>query len=315
MEKDEVKISFLDILLYKEGQKLHTDIFYKKKDTHQYLNFNSCHRRHTKENIPFTLARRICCIVSKPEIRNERLRELEGFLQKQNYPKKLISKGIKKAKSLTLTELRQTKDKSNKETALPLVITHNPKNPQIVARLKQDLKFLNNSARMKSILDKKNLIVSRRQPKNLKQYLTNAKFTSVISELKTVNQCKEARCGTCDIIITGHNITFKNGKKWEIKSSMSCKSRNVIYVIICVECNSFYVGQTEYLRNRVTLHREQINHERYRHLAVSEHLAQCSKGKFKIMPIYQCENMNRLFRESKEQNIINILQPDLNSRR
>ena len=53
-----------------------------------------------------------------------------------------------------------------------------------------------------------------------------------------------------------------------------------------------------------------MKHEKYRHLTVCEHLGHCSKGNFKIMPIYQCENMNRLFRENKKQEIINILQPD-----
>ena len=33
MEKHESKIPFLDVLVYKEGRKLHTDIFYKKTDT------------------------------------------------------------------------------------------------------------------------------------------------------------------------------------------------------------------------------------------------------------------------------------------
>ena len=33
MEKDESRIPFLDVLVYKEGRKLHTDIFYKKTDT------------------------------------------------------------------------------------------------------------------------------------------------------------------------------------------------------------------------------------------------------------------------------------------
>ena len=39
MEKHESKIPFLDVLVYMEGRKLHTVIFYKKTDTHQYLNF------------------------------------------------------------------------------------------------------------------------------------------------------------------------------------------------------------------------------------------------------------------------------------
>ena len=93
---------------------------------------------------------------------------------------------------------------------------------------------------------------------------------------------------------------------------MNCKSRDVIYIIICSNCGSEYIGTTENLRNRVTLHKQHVKHEEYRSLAVSEHLGKCSKGRFIIMPIYQCINTNRLTREAKEKHFINILEPDLN---
>ena len=109
-------------------------------------------------------------------------------------------------------------------------------------------------------------------------------------------------------------IYIYNGKTWHVKCSMNCKSRNIIYILICAKCRSFYVGQTENLRQRVTLHRQQINHEEYSHLAVSEHIRRCSNGNFQIMPIYQCDShSSRLTRELKERDIITILQPDLNS--
>lgn len=311
MEKSNEKLPFLDVLLYKDGKELHTDIFYKETDTHQYLNFNSCHPKHTKQNIPYSLARRICCIVSKQDVRKRRLIELQQYLEKQNYPRKIIMKGIEKATSLTEAELKTAKKTPQNNNALPLVITHNPNNLQIIGKIKQDMIFLNNSSKMKSILDNTTLIVSRRQPKSLKQYLTHAQYNSE-KPTKHVSKCNESRCGTCKVIITGNSITLKSGKTWEIKSPMDCKSKNVIYVITCCKCNSFYVGQTEHLRKRVTLHREQISHQEYRHLEVSKHLAQCNNGEFQIMPIYQCKNATRLFRETKEQEIIGFLKPDLN---
>jgi ribosomal protein L31 len=155
---------------------------------------------------------------------------------------------------------------------------------------------------MKSILDNTNFIISKHQPKNLKWYFTRAEFTSkeLLNQLdaRTVTSCEQPRCGTCKVIIPGKTITFKNERKWEVKTWMDCKSRNVIYAMICPKCRSFYTGQTEHLRKRVTVHKEQIHHERYRHLFVSEHIAKCNGGKFNIMPIYQCQNPNRLFRES-----------------
>ena len=74
VEYDNVKLPFLDVLVYKQNNKLNTDIFYKATDTNQYLNFNSCHPKHTKTNIPYSLARRICCIVSDADIKTKRLK-------------------------------------------------------------------------------------------------------------------------------------------------------------------------------------------------------------------------------------------------
>ena len=89
------KIQFtMDILLYKNAERLESDIHYKQTDTHQYLDYHSCHPGHTKSNIPYTLARRICAIVTNQDLKKKRLDELEYFLQKQNYPKLLIKNGI-----------------------------------------------------------------------------------------------------------------------------------------------------------------------------------------------------------------------------
>ena len=267
VENSKEKLPFLDVLLFKEGNSLHTDIFYKQTDAHQYLDFRSCHPKHTKQNIPYSLARRICAIVSKDEIRVKRLKELSVFLRQQNYPKSIIDEGIRKAKSLTSEEFRAPKQLPLNQRALPLVITHNPNNPQVVASIKQDIQFLNNSTRMKEILERTPLVISRRQPKNLKHQLTSAEFRST-KPIATINKCGEPRCGTCCHIVTGHSIKLKNGKVWEIKTPMDCRARNIIYLMLCNKCESFYIGQTLNLRKRVTLHNEQIRHKEYQHLLV-----------------------------------------------
>ena len=50
-ECSDVGLSFLNVFLYIENNKLLTDIYYKNTDSHDYLPFNSCHPRHIKENI------------------------------------------------------------------------------------------------------------------------------------------------------------------------------------------------------------------------------------------------------------------------
>lgn len=67
------KFPFLDVLLYKKGKDLHTNIFYKETYAHQYLHFKLCHPKHIKQNIPYSLEQRICSIVSKPEISKNKI--------------------------------------------------------------------------------------------------------------------------------------------------------------------------------------------------------------------------------------------------
>ena len=57
MEFDEHNLPFLDIMIMKEGEEIKTDLYCKITDTHQYLNFRSCHPSHTKRNIPFNLSK------------------------------------------------------------------------------------------------------------------------------------------------------------------------------------------------------------------------------------------------------------------
>ena len=160
--------------------------------------------------------------------------------------------------------------------------------------------------------DKTEVIVSLQQPKNLKEILLKAEFSSE-NVTPTVSKFNEPRCRTCELTITGSSLELKCGKVWTIKSSMNYKSKDIIYIIICCKCKDYYVGQTQNLRNRVSLNKEQINHEQYRHLPASKHLANCSTGKFKIMSIFQCRNNNEIERECKDKKIISILEPKLNS--
>ena len=56
-------ITFLDTMVLLEDDILHTDLYTKPTDTHQYLSPNSCHPKHCTTSIPYSQAlrlRRIC---------------------------------------------------------------------------------------------------------------------------------------------------------------------------------------------------------------------------------------------------------------
>lgn len=99
MEYSDKQLPFLDILVIKKNSKIETDIFYKPTDSKQYLLFSSCHPKHTRINVPYNLAKRICTIIPNTELRDRRLFELKTSLLERGYPVQIIENGITKAKS------------------------------------------------------------------------------------------------------------------------------------------------------------------------------------------------------------------------
>lgn len=101
---------------------------------------------------------------------------------------------------------------------------------------------LHKSERMDKVLQKKKIINSKRQSKSLKRYLTSSKF-DFNETVPIVKKCTDKRCMTMNLIEES-SIYFKNGKHFTVKQNMSCKSSNVIYSLICLNCEEFYVGET-----------------------------------------------------------------------
>jgi ribosomal protein L31 len=50
------------------------------------------------------------------------------------------------------------------------------------------------------------------------------------------------RCMTCPSLIEGTSFTFKNGQTFTVMQDISCKTKNLVYAIICSNCGEFYVG-------------------------------------------------------------------------
>lgn len=316
MEYSTEKLPFLDIMVIKIKDKIDTDIYYKPTDSKQYLLFNSCHPKHTRFNIPYNLARRICTIVTDAKTRNQRLEELVLFLKRRNYPTKLIMNGIQKAKMIDIAELRRIQPKSEKKV-IPYVSTFNPRNNEAYDIIHRNIPILSNDNRMRNVLNKSQIIKSKRQPKSLKKLITSAKLPKA-PEICTVKKCGRSNCGNCLYLIEGTDFTFKSGTVFRVKNSMTCASSNVIYVITCRGCNQEYIGQTSLtIRKRMTIHRQQIRDPTTRMIPLSGHIDTCAANlipNFLVFPLYQFSTeTTQQQRENKEQLFIQKYRPILNA--
>lgn len=266
----------------------------------------------------FNLAKRICTIVSDPNIRDQRLTELREILLQRQYPISLINNGIERAKAIDIEELRTTKSKTE-EKIIPYVSTHNPRNVETYNIIYQNLPFLHQDPRMKRALADQKIIKSKRQPRSLKKILTSARIQSGNnSQTPTVKKCGRSNCGICNNINEGSEFRFKDGQIFKVKHYFTCASENVIYIITCNGCGENYIGQTGMsLRKRMTVHRQQIKNPNYRQIQLSEHLDTCAGAiipNFKLFPFYQCANgITEQERIIKESYFIKKYKPKLNN--
>ena len=308
------EVTFLDLKIIKSNNAVHTDIFYKPTDSHQYLDFYSNHPRHVKSNVPYNLARRICTIVSVREWRDFRLTELAGYLKECNYPDFLIKNGITKALQLPINELRQPRQTPiNENKNIFYISTYNPNYEDHSDITRQTFNFLKMCPQTKHIYKDCELTKSKRQPPNLKKLLTSAQpHKSSFS----VTRCNTKQCQICDSLIEGSTFEFSEFV-FKINENMNCNSRNCVYVMRCEGCKKLYIGETSNFRSRVNLHKSHIKNKGG--LFVNKHISQCNdniskdiKYVFKIMPFFKVKQDDEKIRKEKESYFISKFKPELN---
>ena len=250
-------------------------------------------------------------IVSQQKNRLQQLTELKTTLIKLNYPVTLIDHAFCRAAQNGTQRSQLEGSSNNRNNKVPFICTYNKNNPNVYRDV---ILPISNAIKQIPHFDNCEIYRSYRQPPNLIRLLNHNNRPTI----KGITRCEEARCGCCDLLITGNQISLKNNEPFKIKTNMSCTSKNLIYVLRCKSCGDFYIGQTgDVFRTRITVHRQQISSEAYRVLAVSRHIAQCARGplniNFEAAPIYQMHpSASRMDRELKEQHFISMLCPPLN---
>ena len=183
--------------------------------------------------------------------------------------------------------------------------------------LNQILPMLNQSSSLKAIMRRTRVIHNQPQPRNLKRMLTNSYFSRQNDTDPEGKICGTKRGGTCPFLKQGKEYTFSvTNETSRIKNSTNCTSTNLVYVITCARCGHNYIGETsDILKNRVTVHKQQIRDPHTRMLGVSKHIDECAAGltpQFTIFPIYNILNSSENMRKNKEKFFIMKYKPVLN---
>ena len=297
-------ISFLDISVKLVNGYLETDMHYKPTDSHAYLHYSSCHPKHCKTNIPYSLflrARRLC---SLPSDFNYRCTQIQEFLINRGYPPKTVHEAMNRVKMTPRLEaLKYTPKHTDDRT--PFIITHNPRNPPLHQWLREGQHTLQSSSRMQRAMPLMP-VVGERNARTLSTIL----MPSVLPPNTPRDQQPGShKCDKTCVICREHLInatTFSSdttSETFTIRHFMTCTSTNIIYLLFCRKCQGAqYIGETQNtLKTRFYLHRSHITKNTGTHVTQHFNSDNHTLQDMQCLPIEQVHSYHHHTRHRREQ--------------
>ena len=229
------KVNFLDVAFIRIGNKLFTDLYIKPTDTHQYLEFSSCHVYHSKKFIPCSQALRFNKIYSENRFFDKRCNQLECWLKDRGYNEKVVRQQILKARKFTRKDLLIQDSKTKGRNKLAFNFTYHPAYSKLKYILSNINLLLTPDAQHRKVFPEVP-IVGFKRGKRLKDLLVR---TKVPVEKETDGKscgCQRKRCELCTFLEEKITFTNKEGSDtYKIREGLhlDCNSENVIYLIAC----------------------------------------------------------------------------------
>ena len=307
------RLVYLNVTVLKTETGFKTEIYNKDTDSDTYLPFTSSHPRHCRENIPFGLARSVRALTDDEDTVLLKLDELKAKLERCDYPQGLVATAIQNAILLNKNDLRKIKESEPSLNEIAFVHQYDPSLPQLFPLIKEYTSRLYTSRELKPIFGDIRIIDSQREPLSLGRLLQHSRYddSTLSDSIPSVRKCGLG-CKLCPDILEVNSFLFSNsGINFEIKTTMDCTVRNLVYVTQCKKCSKTYIGETVNLRQRMSKHRADSSSLMNASQDVSKHHYECAKG-FWVCPIYKVKKENKISRLVIEDKLIKMLKPDLN---
>ena len=247
-------INFLDIkVTLHHLRTIETELYYKETNNHHYLEYNSFHAQHVKDNIPYNFFKKIIVFTSDSAKEKIEIEKMKTWLLRSGYPDRIIQKGLHNARLQG-----SAPDPSKKKDIIPFV-TQNSSNYSCSAVTRKLQQMIDQcpDKNTKDFFQTKEIVQAARQPQNILRQLTSAKFDSqhITPKPHGTFTCKNSQCKICSLYLQQcSKVTGKNGFEWTIKSHITCHSQMVLYYLKCLGCGLAYVGKTNCLRQRTNNH-------------------------------------------------------------
>ena len=127
--------------------------------------------------------------------------------------------------------------------------------------------------------------------------------------------CKShSRCDTCR---RGHFYTSvessKNDRKHQIQQPLTCKSKNICYLIHCKQCNQQYTGETQLeFHLRLNNHTSDIKLNK-KSTGMVRYFGDCGANNMQPVILEKVRSSDPFIRKAREQFYIDLLETEINA--
>ena len=238
-EISETSVTFLDINISVQDNKLATSVHYKPTDSHSYLLYSSSHPSHVKDSIPYSQFLRLRRLCSEDSDFNSKCDEMSNFFSERGYPDSILSKALNRVQNVNRESALEPSASDNEER-IPFTLTFHPNNLAARNVVLGNFKILQSDPETAPIFPNPPL-VSFKRDRNLRNSLVRSSLPSNL-EPGTFN-CSRKVCNTCPFINSKTHIRGPNGS-YQVNDHFDCTTSNIIYCITCTLCNKLYIGES-----------------------------------------------------------------------
>ena len=250
------KVNFLDVYLSFNNitDRLKFSLYIKDTHVNKYLLPSSNHPKHIFKNIIFNLMLRIKRICTDYFDFVEAAKDLSLNLLERGYEAKEIRRVFNIVSNLDRNSLIPYKKKVNNldfSKNIPFFFMFNSN----FSKFNKDL-FSTYYKTTFNYPILNNFSLNNNIDSNLNSLLVHNFIFSTSSSFKTY-KCKD--CRICNFIYNFSFIKLNDKYYINLLSNGSCLSSNLVYIILCLKCKIFYIGETKNsLKERITQHLDDI---------------------------------------------------------
>ena len=245
--KDSVNFLDLEISFDSIIGRLEFKLYIKPTNTFSYLLPSSNHPSHIFENIPLSLFKRIKRICSNFIDFLHFSRFLYVKLLERGYNSKKLDGIIREVSKIDRKDLipynkeKNVNTRFNENSNKKIFIEYDSSHSFIKNYLYKNYKSI--IKEQHRIFNNNNLVVVNSVKKNLSSIFVN-NFNIDKTKKFFYSKCNKEDCFICRLSLNYYYI-YHQRLFLPLRSISNCESTGIIYIILCVKCKTFYIGQSQ----------------------------------------------------------------------